>query len=289
MATIPLPPKSRVRELDLLGKVAVISGASRGIGRAIALNLASRGCSILGTCTSTASITSISTTLDAEVSELFKSTSRPRPEDQKIQGIIADIFAPDCAAIISAAVAASFGSRVDIFVNGACDPMPGTIGEMTAQEIQRSVLGNVQTPVLIVEDFVRNRYFRPHSRIIYLSSIRSRQPWSGQLMYAAGKSAGESLCRTWAHAFGGKEERFAFMEGTTANAVSIGLTETEAVVNCGPEAVKTFQDEFFPSQSIPRFGQPEDVADVIGLLCSDDARWITGCVVSASGGGIKIQ
>ena len=108
-------------------------------------------------------------------------------------------------------------------------------------------------------------------------------------MYSATKSAGESLCRTWAQAFGGKDERYSFMKGTTANAVTVGLTETEAVVGCGPEAVKTFQDEFFPMQSIPRFGQPEDVADVVGMLCGPDARWITGCVVSASGGCVKIQ
>ncbi|KAM0287041.1 hypothetical protein ACHAQH_000726 [Verticillium albo-atrum] len=288
MTTIPLPPKARIRELDLIDKVAVISGASRGIGLAIARNLASRGCSILGTCTSEASVTALSSTLDADITELFASTSRARPASLKIQGIIADIFAPNCASAISAAVETSFAGRVDIFVNSACDPMPGTIGSMGAEEIQRSLLGNVQTPVLIVEEFVRRRFFQPGSRIIYLSSIRSRQPWSGQLMYAAGKSAGESLCRNWAHAFGGKEEEFAFMVGTTANAVSVGLTETEAVMNCGPEAVQKFQDEFFPLQSIPRFGQPEDVADVVGLLCSDDARWITGCVVSASGGGIKI-
>lgn len=78
------------------------------------------------------------------------------------------------------------------------------------------------------------------------------------------------------------------MAGTTANAVTAGLTQTGAVMDCGPEAVESFQKEFFPTQSIPRFGQPEDVADVVGLLCSSDARWMTGCVVSASGGGIKI-
>jgi NAD(P)-dependent dehydrogenase (short-subunit alcohol dehydrogenase family) len=166
--------------------------------------------------------------------------------------------------------------------------MPGVIGEMGTEEIQRSLLGNIQTPVLIVEELVRRKYFQPNSRIIYISSIRSRQPWADQLIYAAGKSAGESLCRTWAQAFGGKDERYAFMAGTTANAVTAGLTQTDAVMDCGPEAVKSFQDEFFPTQSIPRFGQPDDVADVVGLLCGNDGRWITGSVISASGGGIKI-
>jgi len=280
--------KARTRELDLLGKVAVISGASRGIGRAIAFNLASRGCSVLGTCSSESSLSLINKELPGKVNELYSTTSRTRPDFLEIVGVVADIFAENCATTIADAVAQHFNSRIDIFVNSACDPMPGTIGQMTAAEIQRSLLGNIQTPVLIVEELVRRRYFRLDSRIIYISSIRAKQPWHMQLMYASTKSAGESLCRTWAQAFGGKEEAYAFMKGTTANSVVVGLTETEAVVNCGPEAVKKFQDEFFPTQSLPRFGQPEDVADVVGLLCGADARWITGCVVSASGGGIKV-
>lgn len=279
----------RARELDLINKVAVISGASRGIGRAVAFHLASRGCSILGTCTDDKGVAALSSTLDDEVTgKVFEATSRSRPGTLKIRGLIADISSPHCGAIIAEELERTFDGRVDIFINCASDALTGTIGEMSAEQIQRSLVGNVQTPVMIVEEFVRRRHFQPDSRIIYISSIRSRQPWSEQLMYAAGKSAGESLCRTWAQAFGGKDERYAFMKGTTANAVTAGLTETDAVVDCGPEAVQRFQDEFFPTQSIPRFGQPEDVADVIGLLCSADARWITGCVVSASGGGIKI-
>jgi NAD(P)-dependent dehydrogenase (short-subunit alcohol dehydrogenase family) len=78
------------------------------------------------------------------------------------------------------------------------------------------------------------------------------------------------------------------MAGTTANAVTVGLTQTDSVMQCPPDALENFKREFITLQSSPRFGQPEDVADVVGLLCSRDARWITGCVISASGGGIKI-
>lgn len=277
------------RELDLANKVAVISGASRGIGRAIAYNLASRGCSILGTCTSDKGIESLSTALNEEINQaVYKATSRDRLQSQKVKGIIADVFSSDCAKAIADALQDHFDGRVDIFINSAGDPMPGVIGEMNTDEIQRSLAGNIQTPVLIVDELVRRRYFQPNSRIIYISSIRSRLPWADQLMYAAGKSAGESLCRTWSQAFGGKDERYAFMAGTTANAVTAGLTQTDAVMDCGPEAVKRFQDEFFPLQSVPQFGQPEDVADVVGMLCGNDGRWITGSVVSASGGCIKI-
>ncbi|CEI62424.1 hypothetical protein FVEN_g4966 [Fusarium venenatum] len=280
---------SYLRELDLSGKVAVISGASRGIGRAIASNLASRGCSILGTCTNDESVESLSTGLNDEIIErVYKASSRDRPDSQKIRGIISDVFSDRCAKTIADALRDDFNGRVDIFVNSAGDPMPGTIGSMGTDEIQRSLLGNIQTPVLIVEELVRRKYFQPNSRIIYISSIRSRLPWADQLMYAAGKSAGESLCRTWSQAFGGKDERYSFMAGTTVNAVTAGLTQTDAVMDCGPEAVKRFQDEFFPLQSMPQFGQPEDVADVVGMLCGHDGRWITGSVISASGGCIKI-
>ncbi|OBS25149.1 hypothetical protein FPOA_05684 [Fusarium poae] len=280
---------SSFRELDLSGKVAVISGASRGIGRAIAFNLASRGCSILGTCTNDESAESLSTGLNDEITaRVYKASSRDRPESQKIRGIISDVFSDQCAKTIADALRDNFNSRVDIFVNSAGDPMPGTIGSMSADEIRRSLKGNIQTPVLIVEELVRRKYFQPNSRIIYISSIRSRLPWADQLMYAAGKSAGESLCRTWSQAFGGKDERYSFMAGTTANAVTAGLTQTDAVMDCGPEAVQRFQDEFFPLQSMPQFGQPEDVADVVGMICGHEGRWITGSVISASGGCIKI-
>jgi len=78
------------------------------------------------------------------------------------------------------------------------------------------------------------------------------------------------------------------MVGTTANAVTVGLTETDSVMQCPPDALEKFKQEFIPLQSLPRFGQPNEVADVVGLLCSRNARWITGSVISASGGGIKI-
>lgn len=78
------------------------------------------------------------------------------------------------------------------------------------------------------------------------------------------------------------------MAGTTANAVTVGLTQTDSVMNCPPDLLEGFKNEFLPLQSVPRMGEPEDVAKVVGLLCSADAAWITGCVVSASGGCIKI-
>lgn len=198
------------RQQDLIGKVAVITGASRGIGRAIAMNLASRGCSILGTCSSSEHVYLFDSMRHSVLVAYPPSTSGPRPV---IVGIAADIFSPNCHQILADALERYFNRRVDVFVNNACDPMPGLLGELTAEEIQRSLLGNIQTPVLIVDEFVKRKMFQPNSRIIYISSIRTRQPWSQQLMYSAGKCAGECLCRTWSQAFGGKEEKVQSISG----------------------------------------------------------------------------
>jgi 3-oxoacyl-[acyl-carrier protein] reductase len=191
------------RQQDLTGKVAVITGASRGIGRSIAVNLASRGCAILGTCSNEQSLHHFDT-----ISEEIKKVQDPSPN---VVGIVADIYSPTCAQTIADALEQQFAKRVDIFVNNAADPNPGPIGALTVEEIQKSLVGNIQTPVIIVDELVKRKYFQPESRIIYISSIRSRQPWSQQLMYSAGKSAGESLCRTWAEAFGGKDEAVRYL------------------------------------------------------------------------------
>jgi 3-oxoacyl-[acyl-carrier protein] reductase len=194
----------KLREQDLAGKVAVITGASREIGRAIAMNLASRGCSILGTCSSSKS-TGLLDSINQEIETMFKIANQTR--SSRMIGISANILSPTCAETIAEALVQHFSSRVDIFVNNAADSRTGTLGELNVQEIQESLISNIQTPVLIVDELVKRKMFLPESRIIYISSVRTRQPWSLQLMYAAGKSAGESLCRTWSQAFGGREEK----------------------------------------------------------------------------------
>jgi NAD(P)-dependent dehydrogenase (short-subunit alcohol dehydrogenase family) len=173
------------------------------------MNLAARGCSILGTCSSSQNINLIDS-MNIDVDMLYENSKSQRAS--KIIGISANIFLPTCAQTIAEALVQHFDGRVDIFVNNAADSRPGTIGELTTDEIQESLTSNIQTPVLIVDELVKRKMFQPNSRIIYISSIRSRQPWSMQLMYAAGKSAGESLCRTWAQAFGGREEKVSSLQ-----------------------------------------------------------------------------
>ena len=107
-------------------------------------------------------------------------------------------------------------------------------------------------------------------------------------MYSATKAAGEAMVRCWADAFGGREEAYSFMAGTTANAVLVGLTATSAMKRAKPDVVEKFMREHVEKQACPRVAEPEDVADVVGMLCNREARWITGSVVACNGGGVKV-
>lgn len=160
----------RLREQDLVGKIAVITGASKGIGRAIALNLASRGCSVLGTCSSPDTLDLIDT-LSHSVVDLYAGKGLPSP---KIVGVVADILSPDCATAVINGLDKSFDGHVDIFINNAAHTGMSPVGEMDAEQIQKYTIGNIQTPVLTVEELVKRKMFRKESRIIYISSQRSK-------------------------------------------------------------------------------------------------------------------
>ena len=108
------------------------------------------------------------------------------------------------------------------------------------------------------------------------------------LMYATTKAANEAMARCYANAFGGRTAEYAFMENTTANSVLTGLTETPGPQQFGNKVFDEFKEYWISRQAIPRLGQPEDVAGVVGMLCSHEARWITGSKVSANGGSIAI-
>ena len=105
-------------------------------------------------------------------------------------------------------------------------------------------------------------------------------------MYGTTKAANEAMARCYANAFGGNHSEFDFMKHTTANSVFTGLTETDGPQQFGKDAFDAFQDYWLSRQSIPRLAQPADVADVVGLLCSQNARWITGNKIGANGGSI---
>ena len=288
MASSSSMAELRFREQDLRDKVAIITGASRGIGRAIALNLASRGCSILGTCSSPESLHLIDV-LAHHIKDLYE-TSEQKPKPPKIVALDANITDATTPKKIADALERHFNGQLNIFINNACVASAAKIGELSDEHISAYLAGNVETPVKMVEEFVKRKLFRPNSRIIHISSVRARKAWADQLMYMTTKSALEATVRAWSDAFGGKYAQYEFMKGTTANTVMPGITRTDALYNNNlpAELIQQFESEFTTLQSIPGVAMPEDVADVVGMLCKEESRWVTGSVVSADAGGVSI-
>lgn len=169
-------PTLPCREQDLADKVAVVTGASKGIGRATALNLASRGCSILGTCSTNDSIQLIDAVAH-EIKARYRADRRTN-HAPKIVGIAADIFSPDSHITIANAVEQHFG-HLNVIVLNAGAPGGGRIGSLEVDKIQHSCLGGIQAPAMTIDELVKRKLFRKDSRIVYISSMRSKKPSPG--------------------------------------------------------------------------------------------------------------
>ncbi|OCK94529.1 NAD(P)-binding protein [Cenococcum geophilum 1.58] len=294
-----IPEAPHLQEQDLAGKVAVVTGATKGIGRAIALGLATRGAAVLGTYSDPSSaqhFDTLSHTVSALYSNAFPSfpsTSSTRishtthPTQPKLVGIAANILSPDCADLIARTLETEFDGHVDILVNNAAIVVRHKIGEMELGDVEKSLLGNVQTPVLMVETLVRKKLFRPNARIVNISSDRVREGRVGGSVFAATKTALESLTRSWALELGSAPG----MQGTTVNAVSVGLTDSHGFRSLPDATQQALKDERLPKVTVAeggRMGECEDVADVVGWLVSEKARWVSGSVVAANGGAARV-
>lgn len=161
---IRIGPESR----DLFGKVAIVTGASRGIGKAISLNLACRGCNILGTYTSDASKAYIDE-MQTEVELAFTSSS----ECPKIVPIQLSLDDGKASYSIADAVSEHFGSRVDIFINNAAAMDHTLSGNLSAAVVAHLLFANIQTPAMIVDELVKRKFLQQNSRIIFISSAES--------------------------------------------------------------------------------------------------------------------
>ncbi|KAJ9144636.1 hypothetical protein NKR23_g5975 [Pleurostoma richardsiae] len=275
-------PGPHCREQDLAGKVAIVTGATRGIGYAIALHLAKRGAGILAT--STGGRKHIDE-LREEVSGIYAHCENQPP---KVVHHAVSLEDSNAHTKIADAIEREFNSHTDIFINNAAITDRTFPGELEAATLDRLLLCNIRTPAMIMDELVKRRYFRRESRIIFISSAESVNCEPAVTIYASTKAANEAMARCYANAFGGKNPAFDFMAGTTANSVLTGLTETGGVKQYGPQVWEELQDFWVGKQAIPRLGKPDDVAHVVGFLCSRDGRWITGSKISANGGSIPV-
>ena len=246
---------------SLTGKIALVTGGSRGIGRAIAQRLALEG----------AWVAVHYGHDEASARQTVASIQREGGQAVAIRSELGT--AGDVDTLFAALAAELEDLRLDILVNNAGGSMNvGPIEGTTPQQFDRVFALNVRAPFFIIKRALP--LLRAGGRIINISSADSRIALPGELAYSMAKGAVNVLGRTLAHAVG---ER-----GITVNTVAPGITDTEpnAWIHASPE----MESRTASASAVGRIGQPADIADIVAFLASEDARWITGHLIDATGG-----
>jgi NAD(P)-dependent dehydrogenase (short-subunit alcohol dehydrogenase family) len=242
----------------LTGKTALVTGASRGMGRASALALAAAGAQVLvhyGRGAKEA---------DGVVAEIRKAGGRA-------DAIAADLAAPDGPHKLAKLVRDVVGDRLDILVANAGVSKAATIEETTVEDFDRLFAVNVRAPYFLVQQLLP--LLREGSSVILVSSLGARAAVGTLSAYAATKGAIDTLVKYFAAALGPR--------GIRVNAVAPGVIDTDM-----SNLVKTDEgrSSVLGMQALKRIGQPDDVGSVVAFLASQDARWITGDTIRVDGG-----
>ncbi|KAK5103738.1 hypothetical protein LTS08_003157 [Lithohypha guttulata] len=251
-----LPPQT------LKGKVAIVTGASRGIGAVIALDLAKRGSDVCVTYMSESSKSKCED-LAAEVSKLSNGT--------KLVYIRADASQEESAEQVVEITTKSFGNHIDILVNNAAIEIDRPITKTTKEDFDKVYHTNVLGPLLLTKAVIP--HLRIPGRIINISSVGARTGYKNLALYASSKAALEGLTRSFAAELGDK--------GTTVNAVAPGPVQSD-MLNQIPDEIKIPQREATAVQK--RFGEPQEIANAVAYLAGPDASWVSGQVLNLSGG-----
>ncbi|KAF6807043.1 3-oxoacyl-(acyl-carrier-protein) reductase [Colletotrichum musicola] len=284
-------PNATVREQDLAGKSAIVTGASRGLGRGIAFHLACRGANILGTCSSEASLRHI-TSLREEVEAIYRENNPSGSVAPKVFGVVAPLTEPhESSASIVAGVKEHLNGTVNILVQNAALTETAPIEAIDENHVRRMLTGNIAAAVFTVQALLQ--HFAPDSRIVNISTEGSRQSQPGPvtLLYGACKGALESMTRVWADALGTRPG----MERTTVNSLIVGVTKTGDGPTGLPDGLPDIEpvrqlvrDKMAACSVGDRLGEVDDIAEVVGWLCCEKSRWVTGSAVCANGGTVKI-
>jgi 3-oxoacyl-[acyl-carrier protein] reductase len=242
----------------LNNKTALVTGASRGIGRATALALAREGAHVIVHYSKAR----------AQADEVVK-------EIQKAGGTAAvvetDLAAPDGAHKLASGVKQMVGDRLDILVANAGISKSALVEEITVEDFDRLFAVNVRAPFFLVQQLAP--LLGDGSSITLLTSVAARAAVGNLAAYAATKGAISTLVRYFAVALGARNIR--------VNGVAPGVIDTDMSSFTRTEEGRNVA---LSIQALKRLGRPEDIGDVVAFLASEDARWITGDIIEVGGG-----
>jgi 3-oxoacyl-[acyl-carrier protein] reductase len=243
---------------SLVHKVAIVTGASRGIGRAIAESLGAAGASVVVNHRDSA----------AQAAETVACIERCGGRAAAIQADMASIT--DVQRLISATLKA-FGA-LDILVNNAGVGNRTAMADMTQEEFDWTLAVNARGPMFSIQAAVP--HMRENGRIINISSCGSHVAQITRLLavYQMSKGALEQLARCYRMELGAR--------GITINTVLPGFVETELAADTPQE----YKDALVRRTALGRLGMPEEIASVVCFLATAAARWITGECIQVSGG-----
>src|SRR5882724_4854688 len=253
------------RMATLNGKAALVTGASRGIGRATALALAKAGARVL-----------VHYGRSAQDAESL--VAAIRGEGGSADSISADLATPDGPILLAKQVRSMASERLDILVANAGISKAAKLQDSTVADFDNLFATNVRSPFFLVQQLVP--ILGEGSNIILISSAVARtvvgKPGLENpsiLAYASTKGAIETLVKHWAAILG--------PSGIRVNAVAPGVIDTDMSNFTKTEAGR---EVTLGMQALKRIGKPEDIADVVAFVASDGARWITGASIPVDGG-----
>lgn len=241
----------------LEGKIALVTGASRGIGKAIALKLAEEGAFVFGTATTEQGANSISDSFNQK--------------NLNGKGLILDVTNPEQIEQVLDALAQENQSPA-ILINNAGITSDNLLLRMDDDEWYKVIETNLNSIYRMSKTCIKSMFRARWGRIISIGSVVGSSGNSGQVNYTAAKAGVIGFTKSLAQEIGSR--------GITVNVVAPGFINTD-MTQALPDMVK---DEMLKRIPLRKFGKPEDIANAVAFLASDEANYITGVTIHVNGG-----